>query len=130
MNIESPVPLFGSLCPKADEVQGLVVVCRFFPVCNFRTLYPLPNECRGLVIPRKFCSHPPPERRTGSHYEDYGLQTVLLVVELLKPRRPRRDNVKMVCRQEIPEFRPFLYLKQADSFCLSILSPLLTASST
>jgi hypothetical protein len=76
---------------------------------------PTPTRSSRLVIPRKFRRHPPPERRTGSHYEHFGL---LIHASSGRAAEPQAAEARY-CQDGQPsgnsEFRPLLYLKQADS---------------
>jgi hypothetical protein len=91
------------------ESTALVPHCagichRFFPVCDIRNPYPLPHDLRDWLYPANSVVAHLPREEPALTTSTLGCSSMLLVVELLAPRRPRRDIVKMDSRLEIPSF--------------------------
>ena len=74
-----------------------------------------PTRSSRLVIPRKFVVAHLPREEPALTTSTLGCSSMLLVVELLTPWRPRRDIVQDGQPSGNSEFRPLLYFKQADS---------------
>jgi hypothetical protein len=77
-----------------------------------------PTRSSRLVIPRKFVVAHLPREEPALTTSTLGCSSMLLVVELLTPWRPRRDIVKMDSRQEIPSFVHCCILSKQIPFCV------------